>query len=345
MTTESKLTLKELLDRIRALNLNQVLTILAILGILGALWMVIADQKPTPVGKPVTQPSISPFKYFIAGVGIIEADTENIAIGTLLSGTVDKVYVSKGQEVKKGAPLFSLDQRVILADIALKKAQVESAKAALAQAKANLKNAQDTFNLISQVKDMRAYTKEEYITRENNVLINKAAVDGATASLAAAQAQLNVSETNLDLTTVKAPLDCQVLQVNIHPGEFALAGTVANVNPLMLVGRTNSHHVRVSIDENDAWRFDKNSPAVVFLRGNVEYQAPLKFEYIEPYVVPKKSLTGDSTERVDTRVFQVIYSYDPQKMPSYLGQQVDVYIEAQPMNQKVRYGGPMETSR
>ena len=45
-------------------------------------------------------------------------------------------------------------------------------------------------------------------------------------------------------------------------------------------------------------------------------------------MVPKKSLTGDSTERVDTRVLQVIYRLERDALPVYVGQQVDVFIEA-----------------
>jgi hypothetical protein len=45
-------------------------------------------------------------------------------------------------------------------------------------------------------------------------------------------------------------------------------------------------------------------------------------------VIPKVSLTGSSTERVDTRVLQVIYSMKrPENPPLYVGQQVDVFIE------------------
>ncbi len=54
----------------------------------------------------------------------------------------------------------------------------------------------------------------------------------------------------------------------------------------------------------------------------------MKFEYIEPYVIPKKSLTGESTERVDTRVLQVIYSFHRGNFPVYVGQQMDVFIDA-----------------
>jgi HlyD family secretion protein len=55
---------------------------------------------------------------------------------------------------------------------------------------------------------------------------------------------------------------------------------------------------------------------------------PLRFIRFEPYVLPKTSLTGDSAERVDTRVLQVIYSFNRGKLPIYVGQQMDVYIES-----------------
>jgi hypothetical protein len=50
----------------------------------------------------------------------------------------------------------------------------------------------------------------------------------------------------------------------------------------------------------------------------------------EPYVVPKKSLTGDSTERVDTRVLQIIFGFTRGELPIFVGQQMDVFIDASP---------------
>src|SRR2546430_9046777 len=61
-------------------------------------------------------------------------------------------------------------------------------------------------------------------------------------------------------------------------------------------------------------RIRKNShdaQVYAFIRGDPALKAPLRFVRVDPYVVPKTSLTGDSPERTDTRVLQVIYSYDP----------------------------------
>jgi hypothetical protein len=56
---------------------------------------------------------------------------------------------------------------------------------------------------------------------------------------------------------------------------------------------------------------------------------------LEPFIVPKTSLTGVNTERVDTRVFQVIYAIDPdnrlvQEKRILVGQLIDVFIDTRP---------------
>ena len=62
------------------------------------------------------------------------------------------------------------------------------------------------------------------------------------------------------------------------------------------------------------------------LRGTADRTVPLRFVRVEPMVVPKQSLTGDNTERVDTRVLQVIYALDTKGRPLYVGQQMDVFL-------------------
>ena len=108
-----------------------------------------------------------------------------------------------------------------------------------------------------------------------------------------------------------------------------IAQSTELITPLMVLGDDTQLHVRVDVNENDAWRVDAGAPAMAYLRGNPDLKTPLHFERIERYVLPKLSLTGDSTERTDMRVLQVIYSFDPALLPSvYVGQQMDVYIQA-----------------
>ena len=111
-------------------------------------------------------------------------------------------------------------------------------------------------------------------------------------------------------------------------GESAPTGVLSQ--PLILLGGVEPMHVRVNVDENDAWRVRANAEAIGYLRGNNQIRAPLRFVRFEPYVVPKMSLTGDTTERVDTRVLQIVYSFERGDLPIYVGQQMDVYIDASP---------------
>jgi len=53
----------------------------------------------------------------------------------------------------------------------------------------------------------------------------------------------------------------------------------------------------------------------------------MRFVRVEPLVVPKKTLTGENTERVDTRVLQVLYAIERSDHPVYVGQQLDVFID------------------
>ncbi|NHZ48320.1 HlyD family efflux transporter periplasmic adaptor subunit, partial [Nitratidesulfovibrio liaohensis] len=151
------------------------------------------------------------------------------------------------------------------------------------------------------------------------------ALASATADAAQAEAAARAMEVDLERLCVRAPMDATVLQVNVSEGEYATAGVLST--PLVMLGDVSRLHVRVDIDENIAWRYRAGMPATVFLRGNRDFSAPLRFVRVEPYVLPKTSLTGDTTERVDIRVLQVLYAFDAKDMPAYVGQQVDVYFD------------------
>jgi multidrug resistance efflux pump len=128
--------------------------------------------------------------------------------------------------------------------------------------------------------------------------------------------------------TIRAMQSGKVLQINIHPGEFAQSGVQGK--PLLLIGDIQRLYVRVDIDEFDAFRVAPGAVGVAFVRGAPRRPVQLKFERIEPYIGPKTALIGTPTERVDSRVLQVVYSFDARVLPAYVGQQMDVYIQTAP---------------
>ncbi len=309
------------------MQIKYTLPIFAAAGFLFASYTVVSSNKPIPIAPAVAAPASAPFKAFIAGAGIVEPKSQNIAIGTPLPGIIKSLAVKVGDKVKTGGPLFYLDDRDTRAELGVKRADLAKARAGVNEALAALADTQSLSALAEAVTDRRAISSKELLKRRNALHITTAKLGSAKALVQQAEAALVTTQTTLSRLVVQAPMNGEVLQVNIRPGEFAQAGALNT--PLLLLGNMDQLHVRVDIDENDAWRFDKNSKAVAFLRGNRNFKADLTLAYVEPYVVPKKSLTGDSTERVDTRVLQALYSFERSQLPVYVGQQMDVFIEAQ----------------
>ena len=302
------------------------LPLLAAAGFAFGVYTVVNGNQPVPVAQPVAVPANSPFPTFIAGAGIVEAKSQNISIGTPLGGIVQQVPVKVGDMVKAGDILFRIDDRETLAELGVRKANLARSKAAVGEAEASAIDTKTLLELIEAVTDRRAISTEDLDRRRNAHLLAKARLESARAQVLQTEAELASTQTTLERLVVRAPVAGEVLQVNIRPGEFAPAG-VGN-SALMVLGNLDQLHISVDIDENDAWRFRKEGNAVAYLRGNRQFKTDLKLVWVEPYVVPKKSLTGDSTERVDTRVLQALYSFNRATLPAYVGQQMDVFIEA-----------------
>jgi HlyD family secretion protein len=227
-------------------------------------------------------------------------------------GLVTLVHVAVWDRVREGQPLFTLDTREIEAQRAIDEANVLVAEA-------TLKRLQDQLARLRAVDDARAVSIEEVRTREHDVSV-------AEAQLTAARAQVAQDRIRLERMVVRAPRASTILQVNIRAGEYAAA---TPKDPVILLGDVECLHVRADVDEQNASRFQPGQPATGYLKGDSTMPFELRFVRIEPYVVPKVSLTGGSTERVDTRVLQVIYAFEPmQDRPVYIGQQVDLYVKS-----------------
>lgn len=247
---------------------------------------------------PVQKPPVAPFKRTIAGQGIIEPSSENIAIGVPVGGVVLQLHVNVGDALKKGQPLFTLDNRPLVA-------AVEAARVNLADTNFRLK-------LYEDLKNTSAQRKEE-------LFIRRFAVQRDAARLAELEAQLAQY-------TLTAPIDGKVLRSNIRVGEFAAAGVLRD--PLMVLGNVDPLYVRVQIDETQASQIYADALASGTVRGMPNKEIRLSFVRKEPLIIPKRSLSGDPGERADTRVLEVIYRLDNPPDNIFVGQQMDVFISA-----------------
>lgn len=323
-----------LLDPMRfiSVSIRYLTFIIAALGfylMTQVLAQIHASETPV-IPPPPIEPPRKPFEHSIAGTGILEALRENIAIGVPQAGLVTEVLVKVSDDVKAGQPLLKIDDRELTAQLINQQAAVEVAKATIEVRQANLTKIQDMLDRLNAVEDKRAISMDDLKNRKNDVLVAKAEALAARAELSAAEAAVKSTQTLLERLTVLAPRAGKVLQLNIRAGEYA--STQPRAAPIIL-GDLTELQVRTDIDEQSAIRVQPNQRAFASVKGdaNPENRIALQFERIEPFVIPKVSLTGSSTERVDTRVLQVIYRLDvPKGKRLYVGQQVDVFIEGAP---------------
>lgn len=299
----------------------------ALIGIVLAVVLVRrVANKPSAPG-PVSPPARSPYSESLAASGLIEARGENVRIASQKAGVVAKVFVKVGDDVTAGAPLFQLNDRESRALLATEEAELESLRATVLTRKVLLRDIEDQLQRGRKLREEGVITEEEINRRLFAAERTQAELVSAERDVAAATAQRDLVRTTVELLTVRSPSDGHVLQVNVRPGEFASAGLTPE--PLLLLNTGGNEHlqVRADIDEQTAIDFTPGTPAVGAIKGRSDWTIPLRFVRVEPYVVPKRSLTGDSFERVDTRVLQVIYEFNRPAFPIYVGQQVDVFIE------------------
>jgi len=306
---------------------KRITILLAIAGITAVSLLVIRLKKPSPPPVPLVEPSRAPYADSIGARGIVEGVNENVRIAPLLPGLIDEVYVKVGDRVGKGDPLFRQDTRDAEARIANQKAQVGLLEAKVNEAEVLLTDRQDSFQRTDRLRSKDVMSEDDRQRKYYAMRSAETALATTKADLELAKAQLAQSRVNLALLTVRAPRDGEILRVDLRAGEYAAVPPTDLNNPSLLLGETRFLQLRADVDEDSASRVRVGATAVAFIKGMRSDAIPLRFVRIEPYVTTKKSLTGDSTERVDTRVLQVIYQFDQSTVPVYVGQQMDVFID------------------
>ncbi len=343
-----------------------ILPVLSAVGLVLGIIAVILDQRTPPTPPIPFAPPTPSFKYFVAGEGSVEAASEDIWMGTPFTEIVEKVFVEAGDLVEKGAPLFklnteSLEARLAESNAALALAESEYKKqldlpraedvppyeARVKEAQSHFLDKWNQYQIIDKVENPKAVSRDEYYQRKYGALAAKYALEEAEeelnrvlagawardleisrAQVKEAKARVETVEVEIERSTVRAPIDGCVFRVNVRQGELAPAAEL--IDPLLLFGSIDPLHIRVDIDEEDAWRVIRGAPGVAYVRGNSKLHVPLEFVRLEPYLVPKRALTGATTEQVDTRVLQLIYRFQRNELPIYPGMLMDVYLEAEP---------------
>ena len=154
--------------------------------------------------------------------GRIEA-TDSVEIRPRVSGYIDEIRFAEGKDVKKGDVLFVIDPRPY-------RAEVNRAEADLAKARTDVQLWKSDVERATKLLESRAISKEEYDTR-------LATMQGGEATVASAQADLDIAKLNLEFTLVTSPIDGVAGQALVRTGNLVGSGetlltTVVSVDPV-----------------------------------------------------------------------------------------------------------------
>lgn len=189
--------------------------------------------------------------------------TNQVDVGSELSGTVQTVFVDDNSRVKKGQELARLDVSKLKDQIARSRAALLAAEAGVRQAKAtemealaNLGRLQD----VAFISGGKVPSQAELETGEANLARAQASVASAQAAVTQARATLSSDQTNLSKASIRSPINGVVLLRRVEPGQTVAASLQAPVL-FTLAEDLAKMELQVNVDEADVGQVRAGQPA------------------------------------------------------------------------------------
>ncbi|WP_294298640.1 efflux RND transporter periplasmic adaptor subunit [uncultured Sphingomonas sp.] len=181
------------------------------------------------------------------------APTNQVTVGSQLSGLVTRVVVDVNDRVVAGQALALIDPEQIDDQIRASQAQIAANQAQVAQARATVAESQAQLNRLEEVyrlSNKRVPSEAELQTGRANYSRAVAALRAAQANVTAAQAQLAQSQTQRQRAIIRSPVSGVVLARAVDPGQTVAASF--NTPTLFVIAEDLSKmKLEVSIDEAD----------------------------------------------------------------------------------------------
>ena len=215
--------------RTTALGVMLALSVAVMAGCVGQASENAQMPPPAVSAAPVLVKQISQWDDFS---GRVEA-VESVDLRPRVSGYIDRVNYTEGQEVRKGDVLFTIDSRSYRAELA-------RAQADLARARSQADLGRSEAARAKKLSDLQAISTESYEQR-------RSAAAEAQANVAAAQAAVDAARLNLEFTQVRAPISGRAGRALVTAGNLVSAGDSASV--LTTLVALDKMHVHFDTDE------------------------------------------------------------------------------------------------
>jgi len=319
-------------------------------------------QKTVAPSGGVDERTEVPVGNYVAGNGIIEPADRETKVASQIAGRIARVLVKEGDVVDLGAPLAELEsasERAALdaaeGDLATSRAELtrtlrgqrkEDVDAIIADTeaiKARSEQSQTTLQRTQKLAQTGAATPDELDRAQRQADADRSSLEGAEArrkaaiagsrsediviaqaKVQAALARRDQAKATLDRLTIRAPIGGEVLQVKFRAGEYYAP---TGQEPLVVMGDTSKLRVRMDVDERDIAKIKIGAAAFATLNAFPGRRVQGKVVEIGKRMGRKNVRTDDPTERIDTKILEVVIELDD-KSGLVPGLRVVSYVDA-----------------
>ena len=209
--------------------------------------------------------------------------TNQVEVGSEVSGRIDEVYVDVNDRVARGQVLARINTDVIDDQITQARANLQASRASVAQAQATLELDLAQLARLKEVERLsggKVPSRAEMEIAEANVARDRAALASAQASVASARAALSSSETNRNRAIIRSPVSGVVLARQVEPGQTVAASF--NTPTLFVIAEDLAQmQLRVSVDEADVGAVQEGQKATFTVDAYPGRRFPAQVERVD----------------------------------------------------------------
>lgn len=324
----------------------------------------VAKAQRTAVPKSGPDERIEvPKGSYVAGNGVVEPSDRETKVAAQVAGRIARILVKEGDAVEKDAPMAELENASERAALDAAEGDLAAARADLTRTLRGLRK-EDVDAIVADTESIRARSdlskgklvRTEKLAQtgastpdeldsarraaeadqrnlESAEAKRKAALAGgrtedilvAQAKVQGAVARRDQAKAAVEQRIVKAPISGEILQVKFRAGEYYQPGG----DPLLIMGDTTKLRVRMDVDERDIGKLAVGAPAFASLSAFPGRRVPGKIVEIGKRMGRKNIRTDDPTERIDTKILEVVIELD-EKTGLFPGLRVTSYVEVKP---------------
>lgn len=205
---------------------------------------------------------------------------ELVTVGAQASGKIEKLYVSIGQEVKKGDMIAQIDSTTQTNAVEENKAKLNSLNAQLNAAKVSLRIAQKQYDRMQKLRTNDAASEEDFENSQDSYEAAKAKVTELESSIAESEISLNTAQTNLGYTKITAPLDGTVVSIPVKEGQTVNAAM--NTPTIVQIADLSKMEILIEISEGDIANVKQGAKVTYSILGNSKDIKETTLKAIDP---------------------------------------------------------------